>query len=143
MSINLLGRTSLTQPANLSSQATIAQFDRYVIPNYRRFPSAWVRRGVVGLGRRGQPVPRLFPGWGCNLLGHCPPRVVEAVREQVGRLDPRAQYPVHGTAGALAEALAKRSFHGQSFFCNSGAEANEAAINWRGPSATTKGGSRS
>ena len=25
----------------------------------------------------------LFPGWGCNLLGHCPARVVEAVREQV------------------------------------------------------------
>ena len=27
-----------------------------------------------------------FPGWGCNLVGHCPPRVVEAVREQVGQL---------------------------------------------------------
>ena len=27
-----------------------------------------------------------FPGWGCNLLGHCPAPVVEAVREQVGQL---------------------------------------------------------
>ncbi|MFO0842129.1 MAG: aminotransferase class III-fold pyridoxal phosphate-dependent enzyme [Gemmataceae bacterium] len=27
-----------------------------------------------------------FPGWGCGLLGHCPPLVVEAVREQVGTL---------------------------------------------------------
>jgi predicted acetylornithine/succinylornithine family transaminase len=69
-----------------------------------------------------------FPGWGCNLLGHCPPRVVEAVREQVGQLIHVPNTWYMEAQGALAEALAERAFGGQSFFCNSGAEANEAAI---------------
>ena len=70
-----------------------------------------------------------FPGWGCNLLGHCPPRVVEAVREQVGQLIhvPNTWYTE--AQGQLAQALSERTgWGGQCFFCNSGAEANEAAI---------------
>ena len=70
-----------------------------------------------------------FPGWGCNLLGHCPPRVVEAVREQVGQLIhvPNTWYTE--TQGKLAQALSERTgWGGQCFFCNSGAEAVEAAI---------------
>jgi predicted acetylornithine/succinylornithine family transaminase len=69
-----------------------------------------------------------FPGWGCNLLGHCPPRVVEAVREQVGELIHVPNTWYIEAQGAFAEALSVRSFGGQCFFCNSGAEANEAAI---------------
>ncbi|NUN51647.1 MAG: aminotransferase class III-fold pyridoxal phosphate-dependent enzyme, partial [Planctomycetaceae bacterium] len=69
-----------------------------------------------------------FPGWGCNLLGHCPPAVVEAVREQVGQLIhvPNTWYTL--PQGLLAQALSERSFGGQCFFCNSGAEANENAL---------------
>jgi acetylornithine/succinyldiaminopimelate/putrescine aminotransferase len=54
--------------------------------------------------------------------------VVEAVRDQAGQLIhvPNTWYTE--AQGALAEALSKRSFGGQCFFCNSGAEANEAAI---------------
>jgi acetylornithine/N-succinyldiaminopimelate aminotransferase len=112
-----------------SSQATIAQFDRYVIPNYRRFPVSLVRgEGSWIWDAEGNRYLDFFPGWGCNLLGHCPPRVVEAVREQAGQLIhvPNTWYTE--AQGALAEALSKRSFGGQCFFCNSGAEANEAAI---------------
>ena len=70
-----------------------------------------------------------FPGWGCDLLGHCPPRVVEAVREQVGQLIhvPNTWYTE--PQGLLAQALVERTgWGGQCFFCNSGTEANEAAI---------------
>ena len=70
-----------------------------------------------------------FPGWGCNLLGHCPPRVVEAVRAQVGQLIhvPNTWYTEQ--QGQLAKALSERTgWKGQCFFCNSGTEANEAAI---------------
>ncbi len=71
----------------LSSADTIAQFDRYVIPNYRRFPVCLVRgEGSWVWDAEGNRYLDFFPGWGCNLLGHCPPRVVEAVREQVGQL---------------------------------------------------------
>ncbi len=69
-----------------------------------------------------------FPGWGCNLLGHCPERVVAAVRDQVGRLIHVPNTWYMEPQGALAKQLSERSFGGQSFFCNSGAEANEAAI---------------
>ena len=112
-----------------SSQATIAQFERYVIPNYRRYPVSLVRgEGSWIWDAEGERYLDFFPGWGCNLLGHCPPRIVEAVREQVGQLIHVPNTWYMEAQGALAEALSKRSFGGQSFFCNSGAEANEAAI---------------
>jgi len=76
-----------THLATQSSHATIAQFERYVIPNYRRFPVCLVRgEGSWIWDAEGHRYLDFFPGWGCNLLGHCPPRVVEAVREQVGQL---------------------------------------------------------
>src|SRR5262249_13623863 len=70
-----------------------------------------------------------FPGWGCNLLGHCPPRVVAAVREQAGQLIhvPNTWYTE--PQGLLAQALSQRSgFQGKGFFCNSGTKADQAAI---------------
>lgn len=107
----------------------MAQFARYVIPNYRRFPVCLVRgEGSWIWDAEGHRYLDFFPGWGCNLLGHCPPRVVEAVREQVGELIHVPNTWYMEPQGAFAEALAHRSFGGQSFFCNSGAEANEAAI---------------
>ncbi len=118
-----------THLAAQSSHATIAQFERYVIPNYRRFPVCLVRgEGSWIWDAEGHRYLDFFPGWGCNLLGHCPPRVVEAVREQVGQLIHVPNTWYMEPQGALARALSERSFGGQCFFCNSGAEANEAAI---------------
>lgn len=121
----------MTHPhsATQSSPETIAQFDRYVMPNYRRFPVSLVRgEGSWIWDAEGHRYLDFFPGWGCNLLGHCPPRIVEAVREQVGQLIHVPNTWYMEAQGALAQALAERAFGGQSFFCNSGAEANEAAI---------------
>jgi acetylornithine/N-succinyldiaminopimelate aminotransferase len=119
----------LSQVAHPSSAETIEQFGRYVIGNYRRYPVCLVRgEGSWVWDAEGNRYLDFFPGWGCNLIGHCPPRVVEAVREQVGRLIhvPNTWYTE--AQGAFAQALSERSFGGQCFFCNSGAEANEAAI---------------
>jgi len=112
-----------------SSAEIISLFDRYVIGNYRRFPVALVKgEGVYVWDAEGKKYLDFFPGWGCNLLGHCPPRVVEAVREQVARLIhvPNTWYTE--LQGVWAKLLSERSFGGQAFFCNSGTEANEAAI---------------
>jgi predicted acetylornithine/succinylornithine family transaminase len=70
----------------------------------------------------------LFPGWGCNLLGHCPEPIVRAVQEQVASLIHVPNTWYMEAQGQWAKALSDRSFGGQAFFCNSGAEANEAAI---------------
>src|SRR5262249_52662960 len=70
-----------------------------------------------------------FPGWGCDLLGHCPPQVVEAVREQVGQLIHVPNTWYMEAQGLLAQALVERlGIEARCFFCNSGTEANEAVI---------------
>ncbi len=111
-------------------QATLEQFQRYVIGNYTRYPVCLVRgEGSSVWDDEGNRYLDFFPGWGCDLLGHCPPRVVEAVRQQVGQLIhvPNTWYTE--AQGRLAEALSERTgWGGQCFFCNSGTEAIEAAI---------------
>ncbi len=112
-----------------SSAEIIETFKRYVVPNYGRYPVCLVRgEGSYVWDAEGNRYLDLFPGWGCNLLGHCPEPVVRAVQEQVATLIhvPNTWYTE--AQGLWAKALSERSFGGQAFFCNSGAEANEAAI---------------
>lgn len=113
-----------------SSQQIIELFQNYVIGNYTRYPVCLVSgEGSYVWDAEGNRYLDFFPGWGCDSLGHCPPRVVEAVRDQVAKLIhvPNTWYTE--AQGLLAQALSERSgFSGQSFFCNSGTEAVEAAI---------------
>ena len=113
-----------------SSEEIIALAKKYVIGNYTRYPVCLVRgEGSWVWDAEGARYLDFFPGWGCGILGHCPPRVVEAVREQVGQLIhvPNTWYTEPQVL--LAQALSDRTdFGGMCFFCNSGAEAVEAAI---------------
>jgi acetylornithine/N-succinyldiaminopimelate aminotransferase len=114
----------------MTTTETIALFQRYVIGNYKRFPVVLTRGAGSSIwDADGNKYLDFFPGWGCDLIGHCPPRVVKAVQEQIARLIhvPNTWYTE--AQGLLAKALSERSgFDGQAFFCNSGTEANEAAI---------------
>jgi predicted acetylornithine/succinylornithine family transaminase len=111
------------------SPDTAALFEQYVIPNYRRFPLSLVRgEGSWVWDDQGNRYLDFFPGWGCNLLGHCPPAVVAAVQQQVAELIHVPNTWHMEAQGRWAKLLSERSFGGQAFFCNSGAEANEAAI---------------
>jgi acetylornithine/N-succinyldiaminopimelate aminotransferase len=113
----------------ISSAEVIEQFDHYVISNYRRYPVCLVRgEGSLVWDAEGRRYVDFFPGWGCNLVGHCPPRVVEAVTEQIRTLIHVPNTWYMEAQGQFAKALSERSFGGKAFFCNSGAEANEAAI---------------
>ncbi|MDP6553479.1 MAG: aspartate aminotransferase family protein [Pirellulaceae bacterium] len=115
--------------AELNSSETVELFRQYVIPNYTRYPVNLVRgEGSLVWDSEGQRYLDLFPGWGCNLLGHCPPRVVQAVQEQVATLIHVPNTWHMDVQGRWAKLLSEHSFGGQAFFCNSGAEANEAAI---------------
>jgi predicted acetylornithine/succinylornithine family transaminase len=112
------------------STEIIDLYKRFVIGNYTRYPVCLVRgEGSFVWDAEGNRYLDLFPGWGCGLLGHCPPRVVAAVREQIGQLIhvPNTWYTQ--PQGLLAQALSERSgINGQCFFCNSGTEAVEAAL---------------
>ncbi|MDA1178007.1 MAG: aspartate aminotransferase family protein [Planctomycetota bacterium] len=112
-----------------TNSPVLQTFEKFVIPNYKRYPVCLVR----GQGSRvwdadGREYLDFFPGWGCNILGHCPPRVVEAVQRQVAELIHVPNTWHIESQGEWARLLSEHSFGGQAFFCNSGTEANEAAI---------------
>ena len=113
----------------MNTQDVIGQFDRFVIGNYKRLPVVVERAaGSEMWDLDGKRYLDFFPGWGVGLLGHCHPRVVEAIQQQAGRLLHIDNTMYTLPQGELAQLIAERSFGGQCFFCNSGAEANEAAI---------------
>ncbi len=118
----------MSRATTATSAQTIEQFDRFVIPNYKRFPICLVRgEGSYVWDAEGNRYLDLFPGWGCNILGYSPPAIVRAIQSQVAELIhvPNTWYTE--AQGEFAELLCTRGF-GQAFFCNSGAEAVEAAI---------------
>ena len=120
--------TAASGAAHRSSADTMSLFDRYVIPNYRRYPITLVRgEGSRVWDAEGNCYLDLFPGWGCNVLGYCPPRLVEAVQRQAAELIHVPNTWHIESQGEFAEALCRRSF-GKAFFCNSGAEAVEGAL---------------
>ncbi len=112
------------------SNATIQSlFDQYVIPNYTRHPVAVIRgQGSWVWDADGRKYLDLFPGWGVSGLGHCHPRVAEAVRAQVEKLFHMPNNYYTEEQGRFAEMLSVRADGHQCFFANSGAEANEGAI---------------
>jgi len=112
-----------------TSAEVVQLFQRYVIPNYTRYPVCLVRgEGSYVWDSEGNRYLDFFPGWGCNLLGHCPPPVVQAVQDQVATLIHVPNTWHVEAQGRWAQKLSEISFGGQAFFCNSGTEANEAAI---------------
>ena len=70
-----------------SSAQVIECFERFVIPNYKRYPVCLVRgEGSYVWDAEGNRYLDLFPGWGCNILGYSPPAVVQAIQSQVAEL---------------------------------------------------------
>src|SRR4051812_33925728 len=119
----------MTTTVSTMNPETAELFAKYVVPNYTRFPVSLVRgEGSLVWDDQGRQYLDFFPGWGCNLLGHCPPRVVEAIQHQAAELIHVPNTWHTEAQGRWAQLLSQRSFGGKAFFCNSGAEANEAAI---------------
>ena len=100
-----------------------------VVGSYARFPVEFVRgEGARLWDVEGNEYLDFLCGISVTNLGHCHPRVVEAVREQVGRLMHVSNLFYTEPAMRLAERLSASSLGGKVYFCNSGAEASEAAI---------------
>jgi len=100
-----------------------------VIGSYARLPVEFVRgEGARLWDAEGNEYLDFLCGISVTSLGHCHPRVVQAVREQVGRLMHTSNLFYTEPAMRLAERLSGSSLGGKVFFCNSGAEAVEAAI---------------
>ena len=109
----------------------LALEDAVTLPTYAKPPVALVRgEGTRVWDAEGRAYLDFYGGHCVALLGHCPPRVVEAIRQQAGRLlfYSNAVYsPVRAEAAQALAALAPDGL-GRVFWCNSGTEANETAL---------------
>jgi acetylornithine aminotransferase len=113
----------------MTSQEWIDKGDRYIMKTYGRYPIVPVRgEGCVLWDADGKRYLDFLAGVAVNNLGHCHPRVVRAIQEQAATLIHCSNYYHIPQQIELAELLCSRSFADRAFFCNSGAEANEAAI---------------
>jgi len=113
----------------MTTQETIGLFDKYVIANYGRLPRVIVKgEGCYLYDADGNKILDMFPGWAVSAIGHCHPKVVEALCKQAGELLHIDNTFYSEPQGKLAKLLSERAFGGKCFFCNSGAEANEAAL---------------
>jgi predicted acetylornithine/succinylornithine family transaminase len=98
-------------------------------PTYARYPVEFVSgSGCVLTDSDGNDYLDFLSGISVNNVGHCHPKVVAAVQEQVGRLMHVSNLFTTEANVRLANRLCERSFGSSVYFCNSGAEANEAAI---------------
>jgi acetylornithine/N-succinyldiaminopimelate aminotransferase len=102
---------------------------RYAIGTYARAPVQFVRGSGVRLwDADGNEYLDFLAGISVLNIGHCHPRMVAAVRDQVGLLTHATNLFYTAPAMRLSAALSESSLGGKVFLCNSGAEANEAAI---------------
>ena len=103
--------------------------DTALIGNYARYPVEFASGdGCTLVDAAGESYLDLLAGIAVCNTGHCHPHVVAAVREQAGRLMHVSNLFYTSPNVRLAERLSAASLGGPVFFCNSGAEANEAAI---------------
>jgi predicted acetylornithine/succinylornithine family transaminase len=101
----------------------------WLMPTYKRAPVAFVRgEGAWLWDGDGKRYLDFLAGISVCSVGHCHPAVVAAVREQVATLTHVSNLFYSEPALRLAERLVASSLGGRAFLCNSGAEANEAAI---------------
>jgi acetylornithine/N-succinyldiaminopimelate aminotransferase len=101
----------------------------HAIPTYVRNPVEFVRGAGCKLwDAEGNEYLDFLAGISVLNVGHCHPRIVETVRDQVGRLTHVSNLYYTGPGLKLSARLAESSLGGKVFLCNSGAEANEAAI---------------
>ncbi len=113
----------------MTNREVIALTEKHVANTYGRFPIAIVR----GLGRRvwdadNRSYLDFTSGLAVCNLGHCHPNVVAAIKAQAEKLIHISNLYHIETQSELARLLTENSFADKAFFCNSGAEANEAAI---------------
>ncbi|MGD0281215.1 MAG: acetylornithine transaminase [Dissulfurispiraceae bacterium] len=107
----------------------IEDSEHYLMHTYNRFPVVLRKgRGMRVWGADGKEYLDFLGGIAVNVLGHCHPKVVVAIQKQAQRLIHVSNYYHIEPQIKLAKLLVTNSFADKVFFCNSGAEANEAAI---------------
>jgi acetylornithine/succinyldiaminopimelate/putrescine aminotransferase len=119
--------------ALMNAQPTTRElYDRYVIPTYGRFDLKLARgRGTEVWDEDGKRFLDFGAGIAVTSIGHCHPRVISVMQQQIATLVHTSNLYFTRPQALLAERLVRLTCtpeppRGKVFFCNSGAEANEA-----------------
>ncbi len=113
----------------MNNRQIIQITQKYVANTYTRFPVALVRgKGARVWDADGKEYLDFVAGIAVNCLGHNHPAVARAIRQQAAKLLHVSNLYHIAPQSELARELCRHSFAERVFFCNSGAEANEAAI---------------
>jgi succinylornithine transaminase family protein len=111
------------------SDVTRATFDEVMVPNYQPASLIPVRgQGSRLWDQQGREYIDFAGGIAVTVLGHAHPKLVRALTDQAGRLWHLSNVMTNEPALRLAQRLVAATFADKVFFCNSGAEANEAAF---------------
>lgn len=120
--------TLMTSVETITIQSSL-DFDRYVMDTYARFPIALEKgSGCKVWDSNGKEYLDFVAGIATCTLGHAHPAMIKAVTEQIQKLHHVSNLYYLAPQGDLAKWLVQNSCADKAFFCNSGAEANEAAI---------------
>jgi predicted acetylornithine/succinylornithine family transaminase len=113
----------------MNNRDIVTRSDAYLMPTYLRSPVAFVRgEGAHLWDADGREYLDLFACLAVTNLGHAPKAIAEAINAQTAKLFHVSNLHYCEPQSRLAEMLCTHSFADQVFLCNSGAEANEAAI---------------
>ena len=121
----------MTKPRKFGNSLAQATWGKTLQPNYVTPPISLVRgKGVIVYDADGKKYLDFLGGIATNLLGHAHPAIIKAVTKQISTLSHVSNFYMHPQVLQLAQSLQKMTGDKNSkvFFCNSGAEANEAAI---------------
>ncbi len=100
-----------------------------ILSTYSRLPVIFIKgKGMTLTDIDNKKYLDFFPGWGVSNVGHCHPKVMSAVRDQIGTLIHLPNNFYHPFQAKLAREIIRHSFPAKVFFANSGAEACEGAI---------------
>lgn len=104
-------------------------YNKCIADTYSRYPVVLVKgRGIKVWDSEGKEYYDFVSGIAVNNLGHCHPHITNALKKQAGELIHVSNLYYTLPQMEMAKLLTKKSFADKVFFCNSGAEANEAAI---------------
>ncbi len=124
-----MSNLTLLEPPITSPAFNPEEFDSYVMNTYGRFPLAFVRgKGCRLWDSQGREYLDFVAGIATCTLGHAHPALIETVTQQIQKLHHVSNLYYIPEQGELAKWIVEHSCADKVFFCNSGAEANEAAI---------------
>lgn len=113
----------------MTKEEILESYSENIMPTYTKVPLVFVKgKGSKLWDIHSRAYLDFFPGWGVGNLGHCHPKVMQAVRDQIDKLIFIPNNYYHIPQAKLAREMVYWTYPAKVFFCNSGAEANEGAI---------------